>query len=96
MDNSLLKKNELLTKISWYELGRKEGYVRIMVHEVLIQNDIYLDSKFVAIPMSYDGIGLKKKFHGNGSTEKEALSDCLKKLKDVSSSDLSMSPLLAT
>ncbi len=96
MDNSLLKENEFLTKISWYELGRKEGYVRIMVHEILLKNGLQFDSRFIAIPMSYDGIGLKKKLHGNGSTEKEALSDCLKKIRSVSSAELSMSPLLQT
>jgi hypothetical protein len=96
MDHSQLKENEFLTKISWYELGRKEGYVRIMVHEILLKNGLHFDSKFIAIPMGYEGNGLKKKFHGNGSTEKEALSDCLNKLRNVPSDELSMSPLLQT
>ncbi len=96
MNQSLLKENEFLTKISWYELGRKEGYVRIMVHEILLKNGLDFDSKFIAIPMSYEGIGLKKKLHGNGSTEKEALSDCLEKIRNVPSAELSISPLLQT
>lgn len=96
MDRALLKENEFLSKISWYELGRKEGYVRIMVHEILLKNGLHFDSNFIAIPLSYDGVGLKKKFHGNGPSEKEALSDCLEKIKKVPSSELSISPLLET
>ncbi len=79
-----LKENDILTKISRYNLIRNEKLVYIDVHETKAGN---LAGKFVAVP-NLVNIVARQDFQGTGETEAAALENCLQKIKNVEIEDL--------
>lgn len=79
-----VKKNDILTKISRYNLIRNERLIYIDVHETMVGN---LAGKFVAVP-NLINIVAKQKFQGTGETETQALENCLQKIKEFEIEDL--------
>jgi hypothetical protein len=72
-----LMENDILTKVSRYNLIRNQRLIYIDVHERLAGN---LASSFVAVP-NLVNIVARQEFQGTGQTEAEALEDCLSKIK---------------
>ena len=70
--------NDILTKVTRYNLIRNRRMVYIDVHETMAGN---LAGKFVAVPNLINIIA-RQDFQGVGQTEFEALSDCLSKIKN--------------
>lgn len=79
-----VKKNDILTKITRYNLIRNERLIYIDVHETMVGN---LAGKFVAVP-NLINIVAKQKFQGTGETETQALENCLQKIKEFEIEDL--------
>ncbi len=79
-----LKENDILTKISRYNLIRNERLVYIDVHETKAGN---LAGKFVAVP-NLVNIVARQDFQGTGETEAAALENCLQKIKNFEIEDL--------
>ena len=79
-----VKKNDILTKITRYNLIRNERLIYIDVHETVVGN---LAGKFVAVP-NLINIVAKQKFQGTGETETQALENCLQKIKEFEIEDL--------
>ena len=79
-----LMENDILTKISRYNLIRNQRLIYIDVHERLAGN---LAGKFVAVP-NLINIVARQVFQGIGKTETEALEDCLSKIKNHDISEL--------
>jgi hypothetical protein len=72
-----LLKNDILTKVSRYNLIRNQRLIYIDVHERLAGN---LADRFVAVP-NLVNIVARQEFQGTGKSETEALKDCLSKIK---------------
>ena len=70
--------NDILTKVTRYNLIRNQRMIYIDVHETMAGN---LAGKFVAVPNLINIIA-RQEFQGVGQTESEALSDCLSKIKN--------------
>ena len=83
-----LMDNDILTKVSRYNLIRNQRMIYIDLHESLAGN---LAGKFVAVPNLINLIA-KQQFQGVGETETEALNNCLAKIKNLSIEDLFPSP----
>jgi hypothetical protein len=79
-----LMDNDILTKVSRYNLIRNQRMIYIDLHESLAGN---LAGKFVAVPNLINLIA-KQQFQGVGETETEALNDCLAKIKNHGIEDL--------
>lgn len=79
-----LMENDILTKISRYNLIRNQRLIYIDVHERLAGN---LAGKFVAVP-NLINIVARQEFQGIGKTEAEALENCLSKIKNHDISEL--------
>jgi hypothetical protein len=79
-----LKDNDILTKISRYNLIRNERLIYIDVHETKAGK---LAGKFVAVP-NLINIVARQEFQGTGETEQMALENCLQKIKDFEIEDL--------
>ena len=79
-----LNKNDILTKVSRYNLIRNERLIYIDVHETKAGK---LAGKFVAVPNLVNIIA-KQQFQGIGETETKALENCLQKIKDFQIEDL--------
>jgi hypothetical protein len=79
-----LNENDILTRITRYNLIRNERLIYIDVHETIAGN---LAGKFVAVP-NLINIVAKQKFQGSGETESQALENCLKKIKEFEIEDL--------
>ena len=79
-----LNKNDILTRITRYNLIRNERLIYIDVHETIAGN---LAGKFVAVP-NLVNIVAKQEFQGTGETETQALENCLQKVKDLEIEDL--------
>ena len=73
-----LMENDILTKVSRYNLIRNQRMIYVDVHERLAGN---LAGKFVAVPNLINIIA-KQEFQGAGQTEAEALNNCLAKIKN--------------
>ena len=73
-----LMENDILTKVSRYNLIRNQRMIYIDVHETMAGN---LADKFVAVPNLINIIA-RQEFQGVGKTEPEALSNCLSKIKN--------------
>jgi len=73
-----LMENDILTKVSRYNLIRNQRMIYIDVHERLAGN---LAGRFVAVP-NLINIVARQEFQGTGETESEALEDCLAKIKN--------------
>ena len=72
-----LMANDILTKVSRYNLIRNQRMIYIDVHETMAGS---LAGKFVAVPNLINIIA-RQEFQGVGKTETEALSNCLSKIK---------------
>ncbi len=79
-----LMENDILTKVSRYNLIRNQRMIYIDVHERLAGN---LAGRFVAVPNLINIIA-KQEFQGVGNSESEALENCLAKMKDLNIQDL--------
>ncbi len=75
-----LADSDILTRVTKYNLIRSERMLHIDVHEALAGK---LAGKFVAVPNLINIVAMQE-YQGAGETEKEALRDCLNKIKDVS------------
>lgn len=74
-----LKANDLLTRVSRYNLIRDGRMLYIDVHETLSGQ---LAAPFVAVP-NLINIVARQEFQGTGTTEAEALESCLAKIAAV-------------
>ena len=83
MDN--LMENDILTRVSRYNLIRNQRMIYIDVHESLAGRR--LAGKFVAVPNLINIIA-RQQFQGVGDTEKEALKNCLQKIKNYNIEDI--------
>jgi hypothetical protein len=79
-----LIENDILTKVSRYNLIRNERLIYVDVHETMAGN---LAGKFVAVP-NLINIVARQEFQGTGETEAEALENCLQKIKNIEIEDL--------
>ena len=79
-----LKENDILTKISRYNLIRNERLIYIDVHETKAGK---LAGKFVVVP-NLINIVARQEFQGTGETEDMALENCLQKIRDFEIEDL--------
>ena len=79
-----LQPNDILTRITRYNLIRNQRLVYIDVHEALQGQ---LDARFVAVPNLINIIA-RQEYQGLGTTESEALQDCLSKVQNASLEDL--------
>ena len=73
-----LMENDILTKVTRYNLIRNQRMIYIDVHETLAGD---LAGKFVAVP-NLINIVAKQEFQGVGKSETEALGNCLAKIKN--------------
>lgn len=83
MDN--LMENDILTRVSRYNLIRNHRMIYIDVHQSLAGRQ--LAGKFVAVPNLINIIA-RQEFQGVGDTEKEALNNCLQKIKNYNIEDI--------
>ena len=79
-----IMENDILTKVSRYNLIRNQRMIYIDVHESLAGN---LAGKFVAVPNLINIIA-RQEFQGVGETEAEALDNCLMKIKNYNIEDI--------
>jgi len=79
-----LNPNDILTRITRYNLIRNQRLIYIDVHEA-VQGK--LAARFVAVPNLINIIA-KQEYQGVGETEPEALESCLAKIRDVQIEDL--------
>lgn len=79
-----LQENDILTKISRYNLIRNERLIYIDVHETKAGK---LAGKFVAVP-NLINIVARQEFQGTGETEAAALENCLQKIQNFEIEDL--------
>ncbi len=78
------RQDELLTKISRYNLIRDGRMLYIDVHETIRGA---LAAPFVAVPNLINIIA-QTQYQGTGQSETEALEDCLHKIADVAFEDI--------
>ena len=79
-----LMPNDILTKVSRYNLIRNRRMIYIDVHESLAGQ---LAGKFVAVPNLINIIA-RQEFQGVGESETEALDSCMLKIKDYNIEDI--------
>jgi hypothetical protein len=80
-----LNTGETLSRVSRYEVARKQGRILIDLHQVLAG---FADAKYIAMPyLTFVGHS-KVKYYGYGDSEEAALNDCLCKIKDASYHDV--------
>jgi hypothetical protein len=79
-----LNSNDILTRITRYNLIRSRRLIYIDVHEAVHGK---LAGRFVAVPNLINLIA-KQEYQGVGETEIEALDACLAKIRDVPIEDL--------
>jgi len=79
-----LMENDILTKVTRYNLIRNQRMIYIDVHKTLAGD---LAGNFVAVPNLINIIA-RQEFQGIGATESEALDNCLSKIKNYDIEDL--------
>lgn len=79
-----LQVNDILTRITRYNLIRSQRLIYIDVHEALHGQ---LAARFVAVP-NLINIVARQEFQGVGNTEAEALQNCLSKIENTPIEDL--------
>lgn len=87
-----LMENDILTKVTRYNLIRNRRMIYIDVHESLAGQ---LAGEFVAVPNLINIIA-RQEFQGVGETEAEALDNCMLKIKDFNIEDIFPTPDPAT
>lgn len=76
---SIINEDEILARIHKYKIFRKEGNLFVDVYEGILGKPAH---KFVAVPnLIFQEADTK--YFGVGDSQKEALKDCLEKIKDV-------------
>jgi len=81
---SIINTDEIFARIHKYKIFRSEGNLFIDVYEAILGKPA---NKFMAIP-NLIFREAEKEFFGVGDSQKEALKDCLKKIKDVSINEI--------
>jgi len=76
---SIINEDEIFARVHKYKIFRREGNLFIDVYEGILGKP---EHKFVAVP-NLIFQEADKKYFGLGDTQKEALKDCLGKIKDV-------------
>ncbi|MFH2092809.1 MAG: hypothetical protein ABIJ31_10640 [Pseudomonadota bacterium] len=79
-----LHQNDILTRVSRYNLIRNGRMIYIDVHQKIQGN---LADDFIAVP-NLVNIVAKPEHQGVGKAEQAALEDCLKKIKGLNLEDL--------
>jgi len=79
-----LMENDILTKVTRYNLIRNQRMIYIDVHESLAGQ---LAGEFVAVPNLINIIA-RQEFQGVGETEAEALDNCMLRIKDYNIEDI--------
>ena len=79
-----LNVKDILTRVTRYNLIRNGRMIYIDVHKKIQGN---LASDYIAVPNLVNIIA-ESKHQGAGATEDDALSDCLKKIKELNLEDL--------
>lgn len=79
-----LLENDILTKVTRYNLIRNQRMIYIDVHKTLAGD---LAGDFVAVPNLINIIA-RQEFQGIGATESEALENCLSRIKNYDIEDL--------
>jgi hypothetical protein len=79
-----LQPEDILTRITRYNLIRSQRLVYIDIHEAIFGR---LAGRFVAVPNLINLIA-KQEYQGVGETESEALENCLAKIRNVPIEDL--------
>ena len=79
-----LMENDILTKVTRYNLIRNQRMIYIDVHKTLAGD---LAGNFVAVPNLINIIA-RQEFQGVGETEAEALDNCLLKIKNYNIEDI--------
>ena len=79
-----LNEQDILTKVTRYNLIRNERMIYIDIHEKVSGN---LAGNFLAVP-NLINIVAKQEYQGVGDTETDALNDCLSKIKKLGIEDL--------
>ncbi len=79
-----LHQNDILTRVSRYNLIRNGRMIYLDVHEKFQGN---LAGNYIAVP-NLVNIVAKPEHQGAGEDEKTALEDCLKKIKGLNLEDL--------
>jgi hypothetical protein len=79
-----LNDQDILTKVTRYNLIRNERMIYIDVHERISGS---LAGNFLAVP-NLINIVAKQQYQGIGDSEAEALKDCLAKIKDMAVEDI--------
>lgn len=79
-----LHQNDILTKVTRYNLIRNGRMIYIDLHQKIQGN---LADDYIAVP-NLVNIVAKPEHQGSGKNEKEALEDCLKKIKGLNLVDL--------
>lgn len=74
-----LNNQDILTKVTRYNLIRNERMIYIDVHEKISGK---LAGKFLAVP-NLINIVARQEYQGVGDTEAEALQNCLSKIKNM-------------
>lgn len=75
----IINDGEILARVHKFKLFRKEGNLCIDLYEALVGKSA---SKFIAVPNLIIQEA-DKNYFGFGDSKKEALKDCLKKIKDI-------------
>jgi len=81
---SSLRANDILTRVSRYNLIRNQRLIYIDVHERLAGQ---LAGQYVAVP-NLVNIVARQEFQGVGDSEADALEDCLVKIRSYDIEDL--------
>ena len=76
-----LKENEALFRVERYEVHRSGGNLAIDVQEIIEGESSH---KFCAIPTFLHHRCDQEEYWGVGESKEEALKDCLRKIRDVS------------
>jgi hypothetical protein len=79
-----LNEQDILTKVTRYNLIRNQRMIYIDIHERVSGN---LAGNFLAVP-NLINIVAKQEYQGVAATETDALNDCLSKIKKLSIEDL--------
>jgi hypothetical protein len=74
--------NMVITRVTRHEVLRRRERILIDLHEVM---EGRTERPFAAIPVSASGAWCNKRFWGTGYSNREALSACLEKIRDVDS-----------
>ena len=74
-----LSDDEVLTKVTKYNLMSSGKSILIDVHEAIAGN---LAAKYVAVP-SLVMVIAKPEYQGTGDTEEEAIKNCLEKIQNI-------------